>query len=563
MSDIFISYARSTETTAHQVAERLRALGYHVWRDDQLPAHRAYTDVIEERLRAAKAVVVIWSAEALKSQWVRAEADLARQIGTLVQLSIDGSAPPLPFNQIQCADLKGWAGNDTMPGWQKVVASVAELMRDVTPDAGATQSSDEPVTAKPLALPDKPSIAVLPFANLTGDPDQEFFVDGLMEEIVTSLSRIRTIFVISSGSSRSLKGQDITPVEAANRLGVHYILEGSVRRAANRVRIAVKLIDGVGGAQIWAQRFEDKLDDIFELEDRVALSVAGIIEFSVQTAETERSIRRPTEDLRSYELYLRALLKFRTYRKEDMFEALDLTSRAIALDQNYALALSLAAGCHAIIMQFHWSDNAPYHGQQMMELIARSLQTGSDDPQVLASAAMAYWTAGNFAPAAQLANRATQLNPGSSWPWLARGQISVALGEIELADECLERSMRLDPLSPNRSLQLGALAAVRFAQHRFAEAIEINGERHMLASTPISWGLMIAAYGHLGQIPVAREALGQFRAITSMSFADIAAMYYQKAEHRQLFLDGVAAVEGHDAQKLTSGEPGGTLVDER
>lgn len=540
MSDIFISYARSTEATAHRVAETLRAMGHHVWRDDQLPAHRAYADVIEERLRAAKVVVVIWSQEAIKSQWVRAEADVARLAGKLVQLSIDDATPPLPFNQIQCADMRGWTGDLSMPGWQKVIASISELM------LGASQGHAPvvaPPPSAPLALPDKPSIAVLPFANLSGDPDQEYFVDGLMEEIVTSLTRIRTIFVIASGSTRSLKGQEITPVAAAQRLGVRYVLEGSVRRSGNRVRIAVKLIDGIGGAQIWAHRFEDNLDDIFDLQDKVAMSVAGVIEFSVQTAETERSIRRPTEDLRSYELYLRALLKFRTYRREDMFAALELTSRAIALDSNYALALSLAAGCHAIIMQFHWSDDAPYHGRQMMDLIARSLQSGSDDPQVLASAAMAYWTAGNFAPAAQLADRATQLNPGSSWPWLARGQISVAMGDLDIADDCLERSIRLDPLSPNRALQLGALAAVRFAQRRFAEAIEINRERHMLASTPMSLGLMVAAYGHLGQQEAAREAFGQLRAVSDMSLSDIAAMYYQKAEQRQLFLDGVAAIE--------------------
>jgi adenylate cyclase len=128
MSDVFISYARSTEGQAQAVADGLRSLGYAVWRDDELPAHRAYTEVIEERLRAAKAVVVIWSAEAVKSQWVRAEADMAREAGTLVQLRVDGSTPPLPFNQIQCADLSGWIGDPAAPGWRKVAASIAHLV---------------------------------------------------------------------------------------------------------------------------------------------------------------------------------------------------------------------------------------------------------------------------------------------------------------------------------------------------------------------------------------------------------------------------------------------------
>src|SRR5580700_4210228 len=157
MSDVFISYARSTEKPAQAVADALRALGYSVWRDDELPAHRAYTEVIEERLRAAKAVVVIWSAEAVKSQWVRAEADIAREAGTLVQLRVDGSTPPLPFNQIQFAELVG--------------------------------ETAAPAAAAPLPLPSKPSVAVMPFANLSGDPEQDYFADGMVEEIAAALSR--------------------------------------------------------------------------------------------------------------------------------------------------------------------------------------------------------------------------------------------------------------------------------------------------------------------------------------------------------------------------------------
>src|SRR5579864_7618987 len=163
MSDIFISYARSTAAKAQMVGEALRALGYGVWRDDEIPAHRAYADVIQERIAAAKAVVVIWSAEAVKSQWVRAEADVARQAGTLVQLSIDGAPLPLPFSQIQCADLRDWSGDAAAPGWRKVEGSIAELVGGAKPAAAGSSAAPVPVR------PGKPSIAVLPFANLSGD----------------------------------------------------------------------------------------------------------------------------------------------------------------------------------------------------------------------------------------------------------------------------------------------------------------------------------------------------------------------------------------------------------
>src|SRR5579862_3762065 len=316
MSDIFISYARSTETQARQVAEALRGLGYNIWRDDELPAHRAYTEVIEERLRAAKAVVVIWSAEAVKSQWVRAEADIAREAGTLVQLRVDGSTPPLPFNQIQCADLAGWTGDANAPGWRKVVASIGDLVGVAAPSAEAPPP------------PSKPSIAVMPFANLSGDPEQDYFADGMVVEIVEALSRIRSIFVIASGSSLSFKGKGVAAQDAARQLGVRYVVEGSMRKAGGRVRIGVQLIDAADGAQIWTHRFEDTLEDVFALQDSVALAVAGKIEPTVQQAEIRRASARPTDNLSSYDLYLRALPLQRSFVRANILEALDLASRA-------------------------------------------------------------------------------------------------------------------------------------------------------------------------------------------------------------------------------------------
>lgn len=540
--DVFISYARAREADADRVGERLTQLGYAVWRDDQLSAHQEFSDVIQHRLEAARAVVVLWSAEAVKSQWVRSEASLARALNKLVQVNLDGVRLPMPFDQIHCANLKGWRGEPDAPGWLQVLASVAELT-DPEKAAAAAHAVSAGRAGQSSAAGDKPSLAVLPFANLSGDPEQDYFIDGLMEEIVTALTRIRTLFVIAASSSLALKGQAITPVEAAGKLGVRYIMEGSVRKAGERVRISAKVIDAHLGVQIWADRFDDTLDDIFELQDKVATSVAGVVEYSVQTAETKLTLNRPTSDLRGYDLFLRALVEFRTYRREAMYKALDMLERAIELDPNYAPALSLAAGAHAIIMQFHWTDDLASHGRAAVELVERSVRTGYDDPQVLANAAMAYWTFGDPATAAPLADRAVALNPGSSWSLLAGGQIRAAMGDLEVAEGHIVRSMQLDPLSPNRNLQLGALASIRFAQRRFAETVEICRELLTIANHPNTVGLLAAANGHLGEARAAGEALRRLHEFSPMTFSEIAALLYRKAEHRALFLEGIALAE--------------------
>ena len=201
MSDVFISYARSTEREANDIAQTLRALGYGVWRDDALPAHRDYSEVIEERLRAAKAVVVVWSAEAVKSQWVRAEADIAREAGTLVQLTLDGTPLPLPFNRVQCADLRGWRGDPAAAGWVKVAESVAELMggAPAVPETGPSHAAQAPPAAKAPITPDTFSVALAPFADPAGAAAGDDFADGLVAEIATALARFRVVLVMDAG----------------------------------------------------------------------------------------------------------------------------------------------------------------------------------------------------------------------------------------------------------------------------------------------------------------------------------------------------------------------------
>ena len=198
----------------------------------------------------------------------------------------------------------------------------------------------------PLSLPDKPSIAVLPFANMSGDPEQEYFADGMVEEIITALSQIRWLFVIARNSTFTYKGRAVDVKQVGRELGVRYVLEGSVRKAGTQVRITGQLIDALTDVHLWASRFDGSLENIFELQDRVAVSVAGVIEPALQAAEIRRSAARPTTDLSAYDLYLRALAAFNQFARERVFEALGLLEQAIEIDRRYGPALSWAAICH-------------------------------------------------------------------------------------------------------------------------------------------------------------------------------------------------------------------------
>jgi len=540
MSDIFISYARSTEAQAKQIDEALRELGYGVWRDDELPAHRAYAEVIEERLKAAKAVVVVWSAEAVKSQWVRSEANHARTDGKLVQLTVAGAALPMPFDQIQCAGLVGWNGESDAPGWRKVVASLGDL---TGAPAETTRGAAPPGASPPL--PGKPSIAVLPFANLSNDPEQEYFADGMVVEIVAALSRIRSIFVIASGSSPSFEGKGLSPMEAAGRLGVRYVLEGSVRKSANRVRIAVQLIDAANGAPVWTHRFEDTLDDIFALQDQVALRVAGVIEPAVREAEVRRASSRPTGIVDSYDLYLRAIALMRSYVGADLLAALDLSKRAIALDPDFAVAVTLAARLHYLVDLYGWSEDPEEDRRQSLALGRRALRLANDDAYVLAGvAATKAWLEDDLSGALALAEKAVALNPGAAGAWTTIGAIRVRAGDLDRAIAELETSLRLDPVGSDRIANVLFMSMARFQQRRFEEALAPAGDVTQHADNATAHAITAACLGHLGRAATAAAALHRYTAASAQPIGVYAASVWRAPEQLSLFMDGVAVAQG-------------------
>jgi adenylate cyclase len=533
MSEVFVSYARKAEAAALRFADALRASGHAVWRDDELPPHRPYADVIEERLAGAKAVLVVWSPDAVKSDWVRAEADVARAAGKLVQLSLDGAVPPMPFNQIQCDDLSGWNGDLTSPAWRKVEASIAHLVRGAAPAAPSAQP-------KP-AQRGKPSIAILPFANLSGDPDQEYFADGMVEEIATTLGRFRSIFVVAAGSSLSLKNRGVSPQEAARSLGVRFLLDGSVRKAGGRVRIAVRLLEGASGEQVWAERFDDEVEDLFELQDKVALSVAGAIEPAVRESEIRRASQRPTED--AYDLYLRAMPHYRSQTRDGNVEALRLLARAIELDPHYGAALALAGSAHSRNRTFAWTDAPEQERQRAVDYARRALRLASDDPEVLIRAASVL-SQDSDDDVTNLFKRALALNPASAIAHITAANYELSFGDPRRGQDHIETSMRLDPLSPLRATQVGMLGGALFAQGKFAESIVAMKESgHLNPAVPQVYAGLACCYAHLGDLAAARAAVAEMSTRTPLSLRELGEQMWRAPAQRALFMEGVAKIE--------------------
>lgn len=494
MSDVFVSYARSTAKQARQVAEALRGLGCDVWGDDDLPAHRDYSEVIEERLRAAKAVVVVWSAEAVKSQWVRAEADLAREAGTLVQLTLDGAPLPLPFNRIQCADLRGWTGDPAALGWRKVAGSVGELLGRPAP---ARQPVPAHPAAPPPATPEKLSVAVMPFADPIGGASGDDFADGLVAEIAIALARFPVLAAVDAG-----------PASAAR-----YFLEGGVRRSGPRVRINVQLRDAEQGERVWAERFDDAFEDLFALQDDVASKVAGRVESAILAHETRRIASRPVESLSAHELWLRARETIRRAGLEQVDEIEALSERAVALDPRHAPSLAIVAIALGFRIAYAGAEaDVATTRARLARIIDRAMIAGADDPEVLVWVAEAQLLAdGDIVAARAMVDRALAMNPSLVLGWDIAGNIRMQAGEYAEALARYERFAYLDPTSPWRTYVWPSMAGCLAAMGRLEEAIVLAKEGLQIApNNPWAAAILIAALAHSGRVAEARAALDQF-----------------------------------------------------
>jgi TolB-like protein/class 3 adenylate cyclase/Tfp pilus assembly protein PilF len=396
----------------------------------------------------------------------------------------------------------------------KALKNIEEPIRAyaLAPRAGSL-SSGIPRAGEALPLPSKPSIAVLPFDNLSGDRDQDYFADGIVEEIITALTRMRWLFVIARNSSFAYKGRAVDVRQIGRELGVRYILEGSVRKSGNKVRITGQLIDTSTGAHLWADRFEGGLKNIFDLQDQVTTSVIGAISPRLEEAEIERAKRKPTENLDAYDYYLRGLAGFHQWTKQSNEEALSNFNRAIQLDPNFAAAYGMAARTYTIRKSGGWVADREAEVAEVARLARQAAQLGKDDAVALSTAGFAFcFMVGDHDEGKDLTDRALALNPNSALAWLFSGLVRVWLGESEAAIDRVSRALRLNPTDPNSWSMYAALAYAHFFAGRYTDALSW-AEMATREKPPFLLPNYIAAASNAlaGRLAEASRAMGRTR----------------------------------------------------
>jgi adenylate cyclase len=431
--------------------------------------------------------------------------------GVNLAARLEGIAEPggICISEDAFRQVRGKIEAEFLDGGEQALKNIARPVR-----VYRTQPVSVPVAAvsatfaPPLALPDKPSIAVLPFQNMSGDPEQEYFADGVVEDITAALCRIRDFFVIARNSAFTYKGRAIPIQQVSRELGVRYLIEGSVRRAADRVRLTAQLIDGSSGNHLWADRYEGPITDIFDLQDRITESVVGAIQPSVRSAEIERSRRKRPESLDAYDLVLRAYPSVWSLERTANTDALNLLNQAIAIESSYALALSLAAWCLAQQVVYNWAAEPEKTRAEALRLAQKAASGGGEDPTILTVLSAAHTIVRSFAAAGRLLEKALTLDPNSAWAWNRSGWLHAYLDDPDLSIEHFERALRLSPYDPLNFNAFMGLGAAHFAAGRYADAV-LWFERGLVEHPGATWVYrnLASAYALAGREADARTTI--------------------------------------------------------
>jgi adenylate cyclase len=468
MADVFISYAREDAGTARNFADAFQSAGFSVWWDDALRSGEAFDESIERALRAAKAVVVLWSTSSVASRWVRAEATMADRNRVLVPVMIEPCQRPIIFELTHTADLTHWRGDTGDKAWRGLVADVLRLVEaQAMPVGNSPGWTPAPVaTLAPIAAqPARPGVAILPFVNMSGDPEQEYFSDGVTEDIITDLGRVSALQVASRNAAFSYKGKTVAPAQVARALKVTHVLEGSVRKSGNRVRITAQLLDATTDNQVWAERYDRTLDDIFAIQDEISKAIVTALKVKLLPAEQAAIEQRVTTNPEAYELFLMARGFHRKGSERLKPVIVRICRRVVELDPGFAKGWALLSLAEA-------------------ELSQRGVEGYS------------------VASARASAERAIAADPAVAEGHAALAEAMVrGLLEREPVDDALATALRLDPDCYEAHALGGAVA---IGQRDYAKAI-MHLERAIELDPDAYWpaGMVVQAYEALGQ----REAI--------------------------------------------------------
>ncbi len=554
IADVFISHAQSTTALTRRIAAALRALDHTVWWDEELPVHRPFSAVIDERLGAAKAIVVLWSNDAIASDWVRAEAEAGRVAGRLVQVSADGTVPPRPFNMIQYADLNGWRGDVDAPNWRKVVASIGELTGETAPTHGSagparkigarrslrsalalviaaframaswfavthskpasasavTVSSAHNETADvnvaPAGVTERPAIAVLPFENHSEDPQHAIFADGLAEDLIMRLSAWRSFRVIAPASSfRYRDNVDVRRI--AKDLNVRYVVQGSVRRAGDRIRVTTQLVDAQSSATLWSQTYDRPVAGMFDLQDEISSAIAAPLVGDLSRAEANRARQRGTRNLEAWSLYELGVEHHARGTLPDYGAALALFQQAIAIEPQFASAHAKASRIYAM----RWSQQMGRDDGDLalaLQFARRAVELDNLDAQAHQALGFGLVLSGDPRSGLVSLNRAVELNPSLPTAWNSLGFARLASGDAEGCIEATTHMLDLDPHGPDVHLGLENLSEAHWMLGQFDTGLDYA--RTVVAHKPdYIWGHfdVILNAVELARIDEARSAI--------------------------------------------------------
>jgi TolB-like protein len=493
MPDIFLSYNREDQATARRFAEAFQSEGFEVWWDVTLRSGEAYDQVTEKALKTAKAVVVLWSPRSVESRWVRAEATLAERNKTLLPATIEACDRPIMFELTQTADLSAWDGSSTDKAWLSFLADVRRFVGA----ASKSPASATPAAAQPQAAPQpgRLSVCVLPFANMSGDAEQEYFADGISEDIITDLSKVSALWVAARNTAFTFKGKHVDVPQVARQLKVSHVLEGSVRKAGNRVRITAQLIEGETGGHVWADRFDRDLDDIFALQDEISQAIVGALKLKLFPQEKQAIKDRGTANVEAYDLFLRARALHHQQGRAELRRAIQIYREALALDPGFVLAWLGLHGAHL--------DALVYDSESIETALEGAAEAAT---RVLALSPDAWWShalrSGQFAQqrrwmeAEAAARAALDSAPASDvGAAAAYAGFLTCVGRAGEAAEIALRLLQADPLSLFVSATwaqflLDAVGRYDEAEAEYQRSKDLSGDRDIAEYTALTRALV-------------------------------------------------------------------------